>query len=34
MDNKGEKQLLIVHGEHEFDQDIFILGNNFRIEYE
>jgi hypothetical protein len=26
MDSKGEKQLLIVHGEHEFDQDIFIIG--------
>jgi hypothetical protein len=25
---------LIVDGEGEFDQDVFTLGNNFRIEYE
>jgi hypothetical protein len=33
-DNKGERQLLIVNGEGEFDQDIIALGNNFKIEYE
>jgi hypothetical protein len=25
---------LIVDGEGEFDQDVFALGNNFKIEYE
>ncbi len=29
-DNKGEKQLLIVDGEGEFDQDVIVFGNNFR----
>jgi hypothetical protein len=33
-DNKGEKQLLIVDGESEFDQNIFALGNNFKTKYE
>ncbi len=33
-DSKGEKQLLIVDGEGEFDQDVLILGNNLRIKYE
>jgi hypothetical protein len=33
-DNKGEKKLLIIDGEGEFDQDVFTLGNNFRIKYE
>jgi hypothetical protein len=25
---------LIIDGEHEFDQNVLTLGNNFRIEYE
>jgi len=33
-DNKGEKQLLIIDGEGEFDQDVFTFGKNFRIKYE
>ncbi len=33
-DSKGEQQLLIANGEGEFDQDIFVLGNNFRTKYE
>jgi hypothetical protein len=33
-DNKGENQLLIVNGEGEFDQDVFVLGNNFIIKCE
>ncbi len=32
--NKGEKKLLIIDGEDEFNQDVFALGNNFIIEYE
>jgi hypothetical protein len=28
--NKGEKQLLIVDGKGEFDQNAFALGNNFK----
>jgi hypothetical protein len=32
--NKGENQLLIADGKGEFDQDVIILGNNFKIEYE
>ncbi len=28
-DNKGEK-----HGKGEFNQDVFIMGNNFKIKYE
>ncbi len=32
--NKGKKNLLIANGEGEFDQDAFIIGNNFIIEYE
>jgi len=32
--NKGEKQLLIVDGECEFDQDVFAFGNHFKIKYE
>jgi hypothetical protein len=32
--NKGEKQLLIAHGEGEFDQDVFVLGNHFKTKYE
>ncbi len=32
--NKGENQLLIVDGEGEFDQNVLVLGNNFKIEYE
>jgi hypothetical protein len=28
--SKGEKQLLIVNGEGEFDQNTFALGNNFK----
>jgi hypothetical protein len=33
-DKKGEKQLLIIDGEGEFDQYILTFGNNFRIKYE
>ncbi len=33
-DSKGEKKLLIANGKGEFNQYIFALGNNFRIEYE
>jgi len=32
--NKGENQLLIADGKGEFDKDVFILGNNCKIEYE
>ncbi len=32
--NKGENQLLITDGKGEFDQDVFVLGNNFKIKYE
>ncbi len=32
-DSKGERQLLIVDGESEFDQNVFALCNNFKIEY-
>ncbi len=28
------KKLLITIGKGEFDQDVFVLGNNFRINYE
>jgi hypothetical protein len=28
-DNKSEK-----HGEGEFNQDVFVMGNNFKIKYE
>ncbi len=34
VDNKDEKQLLIIDGECEFDQDVLALSNNFRIKYE
>jgi hypothetical protein len=33
-DNKSEKQLLFTHGEGEFDENIFVLNNNFRLKYE
>jgi hypothetical protein len=33
-DNKGEKQLLITNGKGEFEQDVCVLGNNFRTKYE
>jgi hypothetical protein len=33
-DSKCEKQLLIVNGESEFDQDVIAFGNNFITEYE
>jgi len=33
-DNKGEKKLLIIDGEGEFDQDVLTLGKNFIIKYE
>jgi hypothetical protein len=33
-DNKGEKQLLIVDGKGEFDQDVFVFGNDFKTKYE
>jgi hypothetical protein len=29
-DSKGERQLLIVDGEGEFEQNVLILGNNFK----
>jgi len=34
LNNKGEIKLFIVDGEGEFDQNVFVLGNNFKIEYE
>jgi hypothetical protein len=33
-DSKGEKQLLIANGESEFNQHIFVIGNNFTLKYE
>jgi hypothetical protein len=33
-DNKTKKQLLIANGKGEFDQDILVLSNNFRTEYD
>ncbi len=33
-DSKDEKQLLIINGKGEFNQNSFALSNNFRIEYE
>ncbi len=33
-DSKGEKQLLTTDGKDEFNQIIFILGNNFKTKYE
>jgi len=33
-DNRGEKTLLITSGKNEFDQDVFVLGNNFRTKYD
>jgi len=32
--NKGENQLLITNEKGEFDQDVLVFGNNFKIEYE
>jgi len=32
--SEGEKQLLIIDWEGEFDQNVIVLGNNFKIEYE
>jgi hypothetical protein len=32
--NKGENQLLIANGKGEFDQNVLVLGNNFKIKYE
>ncbi len=32
-DNNGGKQLMIIDGEGEFDQDVLIMGNNFIMEY-
>ncbi len=32
--NKGEKQLLIVNGKCEFDQDVLAFGTNFKTKYE
>jgi hypothetical protein len=32
--NKGENQLLITYGKGEFDQNVLVLGNNFKIEFE
>ncbi len=29
-DSEGERQLFIIDGEGEFEQDVFILGNNFK----
>ncbi len=34
MNNKGENQLLIANGKGEFDQNVLILGNTFKIKYE
>jgi hypothetical protein len=33
-DSKGEHQLLIANGEGEFDQNVLVLGNNFKTKYE
>jgi hypothetical protein len=33
-DNKGENQLLIVNGKGVFDQNVFVLGNNFILKCE
>jgi hypothetical protein len=33
-DSKGEKQLLIVDEEGEFQQYVFVLGYNFKTKYE
>jgi hypothetical protein len=33
-DYKGEKKLLIANGEGEFDKDVFVMGNKFKIKYE
>jgi hypothetical protein len=34
QDDKGGKKMLTIDGKAEFDQDIFILNNNFRTKYE
>jgi hypothetical protein len=34
LSSNGEKQLLITDGEGEFDQNIFVFGNNFKTKYE
>ncbi len=33
-DSRGEKKLLIVDIEGEFDQDVLTIGNNFKAKYE
>jgi hypothetical protein len=33
-DNRGEKQLMIINGEGEFDQDVLTMGSNFKLEYQ
>jgi hypothetical protein len=33
-DSRGQKQLMIINGEGEFDQDVLTMGNNFKLEYE
>ncbi len=32
-DSKGEQRLLIANGEGEFDQNVLVLGNNFKTKY-
>jgi hypothetical protein len=32
--SEGEKQLMIVNWKGKFDQDVFMMGNNFIMEYE
>jgi hypothetical protein len=32
--NEGENQLLIANGKGEFDQNVLVLDNNFKIKYE
>jgi hypothetical protein len=33
-ESKHDKQLMIADGESEFNQNILVLGNQFRIEYD
>jgi hypothetical protein len=33
-ESKHEKELMIVNGEGEFNQNVLVLGNQFRIEYD
>ncbi len=33
-DSNGEKQLMIINGEGEFDQNVLMMGNNFKMKYD